>query len=269
MTGKGAAGVVAMAKNTVSLVLNGDVTLEDFSRAIGAFGRLLEALRTEVAGDAKIEWVVEEMAGGSATTVFRGEVEDEADQGAVTEVVDAFEQVGVAVQSGKPVPYLSAAPYLSQIRQIVDGRVTSVVLGTEAIDAELALPVIEAADSLSVVEPGPRETFGTVRGRVQTMTNRHRYRFTLFEQNTDRAVSCYYEQERENEVKAAYGNMAVVEGWVRRNPYTGQPTSIRQITNIVVFPTIDRGSYRQARGVAPGPVGGLSPEAAVRKVRDG
>lgn len=269
MTDRVGVGVVEMAKNTVSLVLNGDVTLEDFSKAISAFGKLLEALRNEVASDAKIDWVVQELEAGSATTVFRGEVEDDADQGAVTEVVDAFEQVGVAVQSGKPVPYLGAAPYLSQIRQIVNGRVSSVILATDEVDAELAAPGIDVPHLDAPVEQGPRESFGTVRGRVQTMTNRRGYRFTLFELNTDRAVSCFYEPERETEVIAAYGNMAIVEGWVRRNPYTGQPTSIRRITKIVVFPAIDRGSYRQARGIAPGRVGGLSPEAAVRKVRDG
>lgn len=260
-----------MAKDTVTLVLNGEVTLEAYSKVMGGFVNIMKALGGEVARDTKIDWIVSELAAAnSAVTAARGEVEEGEDESAVIQVVDAFEQVGLALQYGRRPPFESVRMYTPDILGVMNGRITSVGFQTDDVDAEVTGDTqqdAEDANGPTKIEP-PRASLGTVRGRVETMTQRHGHRFTLYELHNDRAVSCHYDPNMEKRIVSAYGKIVVVEGWIRRNPLTGQATSVREIKDIVEYPTIDRTAYRQARGAAPS-AGGMSPEAAVRKVRDG
>ncbi|CAN5426834.1 hypothetical protein BH11ARM1_BH11ARM1_14280 [soil metagenome] len=184
--------------------------------------------------------------------------------------IDAFEETGRALQERKPVPYFSAASYASSILSVLNGPITSAVFQTD--DAESEVGESSSPEMLAIeVEnrSGPiQQAFGALRGRVQAMTNRHGNRFTIYELITDRAVACYYDPSREGEVVAAYGKVAIIEGWIRRNPLTGLPTSIRGITKILAFDAVSRSDYQRARGAAPSH-SEISPEAAIRRVRDG
>lgn len=258
-----------MAKDSVTLVLNGEVTLEAYSKVIGGFINMMKAIGGEVAQGAKIDWIVSDLQASSAITTIRGEVEDGEDDEVLGEVVDAFEQVGLALQSGRTLPFPSVAMYTPDILGVMNGRITSIGFQTDDVDSEVTENAQHDRDENppSKIAP-PRASFGTVRGRVESMTQRHGHRFTLYELHSDRAVSCHYEPAMETRVISAYGKVAIVEGWIRRNPSTGLATSVRDIKEIIEFPTIDRTAYRQARGAAPN-TGGITPEAAIRKVRDG
>jgi hypothetical protein len=244
------------------------VSLANFAKALSDFVGLMNGLVAEVAKDAKVRWIIDELEAGSATTTIRGEADTEEDEMARGEVIEAYEQVGLSLQSGRPVSFASVASYADDLVGMVNGEVTSIIFQTDDVDAE----VISAPDRISLVAP-PRvavvDSFGAIRGRVQAMTNRRGYRFTLYELGSDRAVTCYYTSEQEAKVVAAYGHLVMVEGLIRRNPNTGLPTSIRDIRDPVVYPIMDRGGYRQARGAAPAIRNELTPEAAVRRVRDG
>ena len=192
-----------MAKETVTLVMNGQVTLADFAEVIGGFVGLMNGLNDEVAKGAKIRWVVDELEAGSATTTIRGEVDSVDDEMARGDVIEAYEQVGVSLQSGRPSPFASVAPYADRMLGVINGRVTSLVFQTDDVDAEVLSAPDRSHDEPRKAAPAPRESFGTIRGRVPAMTNRHGRRFTLYELGTDRAVSCFYEPEMEEKVVAS------------------------------------------------------------------
>jgi hypothetical protein len=93
-------------------------------------------------------------------------------------------------------------------------------------------------------------------------------RFTLFDLFYDKAVSCYFAEGKQELIRDMWGQLAVVEGIISRDPVTGRPLSIRQVNT--VMPLAENAAhfdYQEARGVAPS-LNGLSPEDAIRRIRD-
>jgi hypothetical protein len=105
-----------------------------------------------------------------------------------------------------------------------------------------------------------------VRGRVQTLSSRGRLRFTLYDALYDKAVSCYLAEGQEDIMRDAWGHVALVEGWVTRDPATDRPLSIRGIERVTLLPEGDPHGYRRARGAV---LGRELPEAIIRRLRDG
>ena len=79
-----------MAKDTLTLALNGDVSLEDFSKAIQQFSNLVSSLHDDVAKESSIEWFIENLEAGSAIATVKGIGEEESDAQAIEQVVDAY-----------------------------------------------------------------------------------------------------------------------------------------------------------------------------------
>jgi hypothetical protein len=71
-------------------------------------------------------------------------------------------------------------------------------------------------------------------------------------------------------MKDIWGRNAVIEGWLKRDAKTGRPLVIRHIRNIELLPEADpdRNAYQQARGAIPIEEGGISPEEAIRRIRN-
>ncbi len=85
-----------MPGTTVTLALEGAVPLGHFADAIAGFRQLIEALSKEVAGDAEIQWTVEELQAGSAIATARGESDAEE---VVEHVARAYLEVGRAEET--------------------------------------------------------------------------------------------------------------------------------------------------------------------------
>jgi len=174
--------------------------------------------------------------------------------------------VGHALETGSTVPYSEkVAQPASQLRTMLSKRVES--LRFETADAEATLTAQEAV-AIVPLFPAAKPAFGTVEGRVQTLTNRGSLRFTLYDKLNDRPVSCYVAEGREDLLRNIWGKIAVIEGKVSRDRFTGRPTAVRQVTNIEVRDEFEAGSYRLARGVVP--LGPQEPRAekVIRRMRD-
>ena len=111
-------------------------------------------------------------------------------------------------------------------------------------------------------------SFGGIQGRVQTLSNRGSLRFMLYDMLNNKAVSCYITSGKEEIMRDIWGKMAVVEGLVTRDPVNGRPISIRHVRNIIPQSEPYIGlDYQASRGVSPS-LNGLSPEEAIRRLRD-
>jgi hypothetical protein len=265
-----------MPDNTLTLRLLGEVSLAKFAAAI-------DSLRVLVGGLAAfrhvrdVRWIIHDLQPGSAMTTIAGFGER------VVEVVDAYEEVGDALVRNTiyHYPRRVAKPAL-RLQSYVGNGVESVAFDTFRRDV-----VIQAAPPGREVEPEPirltGETapaapgqaglalrhlppaYGAISGQVETIARRGSLRFVLYDTLHDRAVSCYLAEGHEDIMRDAWGHYATVEGLVSRDPGTGRPLSIRQITRVHKRP-IRTTSYRDAMGASP--YEAVSPEELIKRVRD-
>lgn len=246
---------------TVTLALEGDVTLDGFARAVDGWRKLIDALSKEHAKGASIEWTVEGLEVGSALATIRGESRIPA---AVEEVAAAYLSIGRAESQRATIPY--AAPVrraLDQITHVLNGKIQAIRFETAEGEATIQSPDAKAGFGLQ-----PTTAYGAVSGRVQALSNRGSLHFTLYDLLYDKAVSCYLESGREETMRELWGRLATVEGWVARDAITGRPLTVRRIQGVYPRPEIVPGSFREAAGVLPSDPEGELPEASIRRLRN-
>lgn len=249
-----------MVGDTLTLALEGDVSLRDFAAVVLRFRELIDVLSAEIGGDAAIDWVVENLETGSALMTVRGESEETE---AVERVVRAYQVVGTAVERSEPIPYSRRVrDAVHGITKVLNGRITALRFETAGYEATVTGPTPIAAGAVE------RYAYGAVEGRVETLTERNTLRFTLHDSIHDRAVACYLSEERRETMRDAWGKRAIVEGWVTRDASTGRPISVREVRSVTILPEVPAGTYRNARGASPRKPEDPMPEERIGLARD-
>src|SRR5919106_2576975 len=88
--------------NILTMALDGEITLAEFSEALRDFRALIAALSQEIRGKTKIDWRIDDLNAGSAMTTIRGvSLNTEVVEG----VIRAYTAVGSALQRRTPIPY--------------------------------------------------------------------------------------------------------------------------------------------------------------------
>jgi hypothetical protein len=256
-----------MSGDTASLILDSrTVSFAKFADAVANFRALIDSLSLQVDPDRGIEWEIEALEKSSAIVAVRGRSQHrDAD---VQQVITEFEGVARALQSGGPVAGSARTVHAAmELVRLIDAELEEVRLQTPDEDFLIRHATAELLPVPSVLPLHAKPAYGAIEGRIQTMSNRGGVRFTLFDTLNDRAVQCYLYQDQQHLIENMWGRRASVEGLVTRDPATGRPLSIRRITNIEALPEDDANRWRNARGASPS-LSHLSPEAAIRKVRD-
>jgi hypothetical protein len=261
-----------MPAETVTLALTGErIDLADFALAVARLDSLVRALSADVASGVTIEWVIEDLHTSSAVATVRGVADDLTNVVDVERVVHAYTRVGRALESGTRTGYSDRVDEAAYgLTALIDGRVEAIRLETAEDDTTItkafSAPLLTVA---SAPLPRPQsDALGAIEGRVQTLQSRGSLRFTLYDTLHDKAVSCYLTEGSADIMRDAWDRRAIVEGRVRRDPINGRPTTIRGITRVTVLEEANSSDYRRARGAVPMPLGALSAEAAVRRLRD-
>lgn len=139
--------------DTITLAVSGDVSLGDLAVATSRFHRLVEALTTENAPSAEIRWDIDDLQRGSVITTVRGR----GDHAQVERVVDAYMDVGRALEAGRRIahsdPVVEAA---EQLVRIIDGEIDSIRFETAEADAVIIGPPLATQLTLPPVR-GMRE----------------------------------------------------------------------------------------------------------------
>ena len=243
------------------MAFDGDISLEDFARAIVRFRGIVDALQAEISPNARIDWLIEDLQHGSAIATVRGmspTVE------AIEPIGAAFLVVGRALAEGRPVPYSPrVAKEALGLTKLLGGTITSIRFETAEADATVV-------DGLSHEQLLPFSTaYGAVEGRVQTLTSRDSLRFTLYDSVHDRAVACYLDEGHQNIMRNAWDRRAIIEGRVTRERQTGRPLVVRNIRRISLLDDVVPGmAIRAARGLAPTAPGQRTATEVVRWLRD-
>jgi hypothetical protein len=260
-----------MASDTVTLELDGVVPVKLYADAMGHLDDLIDTLTDEVSGQAGIVWLVEDLefsevasaepvAYASAKATIRG---DAPNSNPVERVVRAYSSVGKALAAHTPIPYSDLVRKRAEkLVAVLNGKIVAIRFETSEDEWTVSnLPTREQRLRTFAA-------YGAIDGRVETLTRRRGLRFVLYDTVTDRAISCYLGSDQEDMIRDVWGKRAVVEGWISRDPLTGRPTTIRQITRVMTVDEVPPGSYLRARGILAANAGGLAPEEAIRRFRD-
>jgi hypothetical protein len=246
--------------NTLTLALEGEVTLADFSEAMKDFRALIAALSQEIGGKTKIDWRIDDLNAGSAMTTIRG---TSPNIEVVEGVVHAYTAVGNALQHQAPIPYSEKVRRSAlRLRKCVKRSINSMRLETSFGEA------IITRETLGNRGATITYAYGQVQGIVQTLTNRGSLRFILYDLIFDKPISCYLDEGQEHIMRGAWGRKVVVSGLIGRDPEQGRPVVVRHITKVDILDDTPSGSYHDARGVIPYEEGSKKPEVIIRGVRD-
>jgi hypothetical protein len=267
-----------MAKDTITLALNGDsIILENFAEAITKFQSLVAGLSHEVLPDKKVRWFVVNLESGSAMATIQGCIEDEEvdsaekveDTDGVEKIVDAYLNVGQSLQEGTPFPYSTGLYKTAQsLVSMINGNITSMRFETPDDDVEILHRKTEEKAATPSRPSKSQVVLGSMRGRVQSLSNRGALRFTLYDLIDDKAISCYFSPDYEGVMRDAWGKIAIVEGRIHRDPETGRATTIRDVRQVQILPESKPGEWREALRAAPGFLGDDLPEDVIRRSRD-
>ena len=256
-----------MASDTTTLVLDGVVPGDLYSKAMVSFDGLIDALSQEISKEEKIEWLIDELifepdeSHARAKATLRGSA-DHTD--AVERVVKAYSTVGKALEEQKEIPYSALVKRRAEdLVSLLNGKISSIRFETreEEYTVSTQLPKVPHLRSPAA--------FGAIKGRVEALSRRKGLRVTLHDVLFDQAISCYFDSDQHEIVQNVWGKRVFVDGWVSRDPLTGQPTSIRHIRRIVPLDEVRPGRYLEAQGILSAYAGGITPEDAIRQSRDG
>lgn len=257
-----------MAGDTVTLALDGEVSLDQFAEAVSRFHKLVEALSKEV-GARDIAWRLDDLRYSSAVATARGVSLNGTRPDAIERVVRSFLEVGQSLAAGKPVPFHRPVQKEAQGLTAVlkNGNGLKAVRFETADEDAIVREALEGVP-VRVAPVRPQASYGAVTGRVQTLTSRSALRFTLYDRLHDRAVSCYLAEGREAVMREMWDRIATVEGRVTRDPETGRPLAVRKITKVTPIEEVGPQDYQRARGALPPEPEAEGPEAVIRRLRD-
>ena len=248
-----------MASETVTLFLDGTPTLADYSAAVSAFADLINTITQRVAPSVEVTWDVDDLEAESALTTVRG---ISPDSNAVDRVAQEYLRVGRELRTHAAVSGYESAT--RKLRGILNGRVP--VIKFETADDDVTIGAAEEA--APAVAPQGIVDYGAVEGRIQTLSNRGGLRFTLYDLLYDKAVSCYLAEGSELLMRDSWGRMALVEGLVKRDPVTGRPIAVRQVSNVTILEEGTLGAWRSAIGALSNITDGEPAEETIRRIRD-
>lgn len=259
-----------MDDKTITLKLQGDVSVESFSAAMVQFQKLVAGL----CADAKAKgmpWAVSDLQAGSATVTVRANLTNGFTEKQADVVVSSYVRVGRDLAEHRGLSEYSARvrrPALA-LAEIATLSVEEVVFETAEADVLIRGPrQLEQQVVPSQAVPFPTSALGSVTGRVQSLSNRGGLRFTIYEVLSDRAVSCYLSPGREDTMIDIWGKLATVQGEVSRDASTGRPIAIRHISSVNVQDECETEAYKQARGAVVPLPGSDLPEEIIRRLRD-
>jgi hypothetical protein len=254
--------------DTVTLALDGTVSLSEFSAALARFDALIVALATESQASSVV-WQIDALDFSSAITTARAVPTNGTTPEHIDRVVRAYLEVGRCLERHETIPYspvvVEQARSLSALLR--GSKIEAIRFETADADAIIREPTTDAPPAN--VASSPRSaSYGAVTGRIQTLTSRNSLRFILYDHIHDRAVSCYLVEGGETLMRQMWDRVATVEGWVSRDPVSGRPLTVRRVSSVTPITEVEPDAYKAARGAIPRSHDDPLPESLTRQLRD-
>jgi len=231
-------GKTTRHRDELTLKLDGQlITPEAFKKAAQAFADLIIQITDDVAQDgAKPLWNIS-VRSGSSVFVARP-VPDAATKVKAKATIRALRAGFTRLDKGHvDVPHftfqaLSAARDLSSLR----AKVGTVGITTIEFSNGVGKPVSVTAKIADVIKKsvsGNHHAYGSIEGKLQTISDRGGFQFVVFDALSDKGVNCFVPQERFPQAHNAFGKRVRVEGEINYDQ-EGKPLSIK-VAEIKIF----------------------------------
>lgn len=248
---------------SVTLRIGGDISVSDFAERAELWSNVLSELTKETGS--RIRWIISDLEYSSAIMTAAPIAEDEQAERFIPQVVDGYLNAARDLRAGRFDP---DRPALRVVRDLVEKATPEADITFETPEDEVTFE--GAPETLLMLEPVTENppALGTVRGRVETLSQRRGLRFTLYDLRADRAVSCYIEPGQEEQLRNIWGRLADVTGMVRRDPKSDRPVSVRKVSSIELVPDPVPGAFLKARGAVVPADDAPSAANIIRQLRD-
>lgn len=248
-----------MSANRIALKLNGDVDLDEYTKAINSFTDLVRALTEEVS-EQEIIWSLSDLGYGSAYAEIKGYA---SIMDPVERVISAYFVVANAMRNNEPIPYSYAVvDPARKLASVIGGKITSIAMTAGDKIATTILQPIEKQISRAVKV----RALDTLSGQVETL-QRRRSSFMLYDSLFDLPIPCYVDEELMEDLRQAWGKSVIVTGDVIRDAETGKPLEIRNVRNIEVRTPPPPDALYRARGVLAHLAPTTLPEQRIQELR--
>ena len=241
-----------------SFTLGGDVSIELLQDALDRFSDVLNVLR-EV-HDANIDWMIAGLDYGSVTAAVRAVPLDEAASPRVSDLRNDYVDAAESIDGGHVDFAIPLHREMYKLAQLAD-EAHPLVIASDERRVNIAAPI-----SLTGFEtPSRYVTYGTLRGRVETLSRRTDLNFRLYELVTGVPVICHMDRDTEDTMRDVWGYVADVTGTISRDFDTDKPRSMKSITEVARVEEGDAGGWRRARGALRSDT---PSEVLIRRLRD-
>jgi hypothetical protein len=242
-------------KDCLTLDLKGKLPLEKFEKALVAFFDLIkEVTKAALKEKQKILWTITVRSGSATVNAIPHYEENVSAQ--AREILHAVPSGIKALEHGaKTMPPLftraavRAVKTLGSVQDLRGDDVTSVRIRSLSAKALVTPKSATAAEALIT---GQRQSYGSIEGRLQTITERGGFRFVVYDSLYDHRVDCFIDEDLMAQAVASFGKRVRVSGLVQYDHF-GDPVSIKVDEDIFTFPSNkDLPSVREMRGILKG-----------------
>ncbi|MEO8601409.1 MAG: hypothetical protein ABI629_02425 [bacterium] len=229
-----------MAERTddrITLRLDGPrVTADQFARAVNAFFDLLDEVSLTMTGSAKaVRWIIS-LEHGSNLLHAHPEVNQARVKGSglVRAISSGVDLVGRRAQ--RPRYFTDSALRLArELSTVPDGHdIETAQIKTRPGKVNISPKIAGNVDRLLGEDVAE---YGTIEGRLLTLSQRHKPHFAVYDPLTDQPIRCNVQESRLEEAWRAFGRRVAVSGIIRYRK-TGQPVSI-EAESMFIFPPDD------------------------------
>ncbi|HZR05427.1 MAG TPA: hypothetical protein VFA61_06335 [Candidatus Udaeobacter sp.] len=238
-------------KECLSLDLRGSLPIEKFEKAIGAFFDLIKEVTKEALNEnQKIRWTVTVRSGSATVNAiphYAPDVAAEARQilRAVPQGIQAIERGSEESPRFFSREAIKAVKRLGALQSLKPDDVTGVRIRSDSVKANITPKSVASADALI---GGQHQAFGSIEGKMQTITDREGFRFVVYDSLYDNRVDCFVDEDLMEQAIASFRHRVRVSGTVQYDRQ-GDPVSVK-VNEIYAFPkNSELPSVKRIRGI--------------------
>ncbi|MCC7509944.1 MAG: hypothetical protein IT464_11330 [Planctomycetes bacterium] len=164
-----------------------------------------------------------------------------------------FAQVHRMYRSAWASPSNDAERMVDSLRALRNGTITNMYVvdtGTGAMTTLPPPPAEREPEPTGIIETRP--IMGRVVGKAQVLQSRKELIFWIFNLRTDDPVLCYVEEDQREWLDGILDKTVEVYGQITRDPQTGKPKFVRNITRIDEVEPLAAGTLEGLRGYLEG-----------------
>ncbi|MBX3070265.1 MAG: hypothetical protein KF883_07230 [Thermomicrobiales bacterium] len=249
--------------------LDDTTSLQRLARAMEAWDEAMSKTTEMIGPDHVLGIEVEDLSPGSAMISLLGTFDSDQSANDFTAEIVRFNR---AVGSGKidalPPKLQSTAIRMRKVSELDNGA--GMVLATQDEDVYVA-PTRDGGGNIVPFryEARKSESYGVLTGRLQQITSRSGVRGSLYDVVFDRAVRIYFNPDAAEELRQKWNKEVQVTGLIRRDPASGLPLSVRDVTSTVELESkVNPDAWRVAYGVLSGQLPDVPSAELVRRLRE-